>query len=133
MFERKVGEASMKRKVSWSFGVGLVGLYLAQKQTYWLPGTYLRDTLTSAAVAIGFAIVGFLLGCIATRTVNKRQRRLKVMYWLAVMGILATFLGTGKGVPVSMTLAVFAWALGIGLVVGALQYFLQRPRLPVSE
>ena len=120
----------MNRKIAWSFGVGLVGLYLVQKQTYWLPGTYLNDALTSAAFAIGFAIAGFLLGCIVTKTADERQRRLKILYWLGVMGIFGTFLGIGKGVPTGTTLTILASAMGIGIVLGALQYFLQRPQLP---
>lgn len=120
----------MNRKIVWSFGVGIVGLYLAQKQTYWLPGTYFHDALTSAAYAIGSAIAGFLMGCIVTKTVNERQRRLKIFYWLGVMGIFGTFLGSGKGVPISTTLTVLATTIGIGLMIGVLQYFFQRPQLP---
>ena len=116
----------MDKKLSWSLGLGLVGLCVAQKHTYWMPGTYLRDARTSAIAMIGCAAAGFLLGFIITKTPSERQRKLKVLSWLAVMGIFGSFLGIGKGVPLNTTLTVFAWILSVGLVIGILQYLLHQ-------
>ena len=118
----------MKRKIYWSAGLAIVGFLIAQMETYWLSGTYLRDIETCGVAIVGSAIAGFTLGCIVERTATERQRRMKIFYWLAVMTILGSFLGFGKGVPVSTTLTVLAWTLAVGLVAGALQYFLQRPK-----
>jgi MFS-type transporter involved in bile tolerance (Atg22 family) len=118
----------MRRRIYWSLGLGIVGLLLSEKQTYWLPGTYLRDIRTLALAVVGCAVAGFLLGCIAERTVDERHGRTKILYWLVVMAIFGSFLGLGKGVPIDTTVTVFAWTLGVGFGIGALQYFLQRPK-----
>jgi len=44
------------------------------------------------------------------------------------MATFGSFLAFGKGVPLNTTLVVLASTLGIGLVVGLVQYFLQRPK-----
>jgi phosphate/sulfate permease len=122
----------MNERIYWSLGVGLLGLLLVQKGTYWFSVTYLHDTVNSVLGAFGGAIIGFLLGCIVENTTDERSRRFKVLYWLLVMAIFGSFLGFGKGVPVSMTMTVLASTLGIGLLIGLIQYFLQRPR-PVAQ
>jgi hypothetical protein len=86
----------MRRKIYWSAGLAIVGLLIAQKQTYWLPGTYLRDIETCGVAIVGCAIAGFTLGCIAERAATERQRRMKIFYWLAVMTIFGSFLGLEK-------------------------------------
>jgi phosphate/sulfate permease len=116
----------MKKRIYWGLGVGLVGLLLVQKETYWVSGTYLHDVVTSVLGAVGGVTIGFLIGCIVEKTTDERSRRLKVLCWLLVMAIFGSSLGFGKGVRVSTTLTVLASTLGIGLVIGLLQYFLQR-------
>lgn len=101
---------------------------MVQKRTYWFSVTYLHDIVTSVLGAVGGAVVGFLLSCIVERSTGQWSRRFKVVYWLLVMAIFGSFLGFGNGVPASQTLTVMAWTLGIGLVLGLLQYFLQRPK-----
>ena len=118
----------MKRKIYWSVGLAIVGLLIAQKQTYWVPGTYLFDIETSTVAIAGCAIAGFTLGCIVETTATERQRRLKILYWLVVMAILGSFIAFGNGVSVSTTATRLAWSLAVGLVIGILQYFLQRPK-----
>ena len=118
----------MRKRMFWSLGLSMVGLLLAQKQTYWVPGTYFDDIKTSTLAVGGFGVAGFLLGCIVDKTPDERQRRAKLLYWLVVMAIFGSFLGFGKGVSANTTIAVFAWTLGIGLVIGTLQYFFERPR-----
>ena len=49
-----------------------------------------------------------------------------------MMAIFGSFLGFGKGIPVTMTLTVLASTLGIGLAIGLLQYFIQRPKPAVQ-
>jgi len=115
----------MNKRIYWSLGLGVVGLFLVQKQTYWFSGTFWQDIKTSGLGAFGGALMGFLLGCIVERTADERPRRLKVLYWLLVMAIFGSFFGFGKEVPVGTTLIVFAVTIGIGLVLGLLQYFLQ--------
>jgi hypothetical protein len=121
----------MRKKTYWSIGLAVVGLLIAQKQTYWLPGTYLLDLETCTVAVVGCAIAGFTLGCIVETTTTERQRRLKILYWLVVMVILGSFLGFGRGVSVSTTATRLAWTLAVGLVAGVLQYFLQRPRISI--
>jgi len=116
----------MKKRIYWGLGVGLLGLLLAQKGTYWFSATYLHDIVTSVLGAFGGVLIGFLISCIVEKPTDERSRRFKVLYWLLVMAIFGSFLGFGKGVRVSMTLTVLASTLGIGLVFGLLQYFLQR-------
>lgn len=118
----------MNKRIAWSLGVGLVGLYLAQKQTYWLQGTFLRDIRTCTIATLGCAAAGFFLGCIVEKTRDERSRRIKLFYWMLVMGIFGSFVAFGKGVPVSQALIVMAWSLGIGLGLGLLQYFLAAPK-----
>jgi len=122
----------MKKRIFWSLSVGLLGLLLVQKSTYWFSVTYLHDAATSVVGALGGTVIGFLLGCIVEKTTDERSRRAKVLYWLLVTGIFGSFLGFGKGVPASTTLTVFACTLGIGLAVGLLQYFLERRRPAVQ-
>jgi len=118
----------MNRRIMWSLGVGLVGLLLAQKHTYWYSASFARDIFTSALGALGGALIGYLLGCIVENASDERHRRVKVLYWLLVMATFGSFLAFGKGVPLNTTLVVLASTLGIGLVVGLVQYFLQRPK-----
>ena len=118
----------MKRKIFWSVCLALVGLFIAQKQTYWLPGTYLLDIETCTVAIVGCAVVGFALGCIVETTATERQRRLKILYWLVVMAILGSFIAFGKGISISTTVTRLAWTLAVGVVIGVLQYFLQRPK-----
>lgn len=120
----------MRLRMYWSAGLSIVGLVLAQKQTYWVPGTYFRDIKTSIFAVVMSAVAGFLLGCIVEKAADERQRRMKILYWLIVMAIFGSFLGFGRGVLVSTTVAVFEWTLGIGFALGILQYFLQRPKTP---
>jgi membrane associated rhomboid family serine protease len=115
----------MNRKLYWTLGVGLVGLLLATKGTYWFPGTYFHDAESLTLGLLAGAIIGFLLGCIVEKTMDERRRRAKVLYWLFAMAVFGSYLGSGKAVPTHTTLMVMAWTLGIGLVVGLLQYFLQ--------
>lgn len=115
----------MSRKLWWTLGVGLVGLLLATKGSYWFPGTFLRDAESMTLGLIGGAIIGFSLGCIVEKTTDERRRRAKVLYWLLAMAVFGSYLGFGKGVPTHTTLMVMVWTLSIGFVVGLLQYFLQ--------
>jgi len=115
----------MRRKIYWSLGVGLAGIFLAQKGTYYFSGTFLRDLETLTVGALGGVGAGFLLGCIVERTTGERNRRLKVLYWVLVMAILGSYLGVGRQVPIRTTSMVMMGALGTGLLVGFLQYFLQ--------
>jgi hypothetical protein len=121
----------MKRKIYWSIGLAIVGFLIAQKQTYWLPGTYLLDIETCAVAIVGCAVAGFTLGCIVETTATEWQRRLKILYWLVVMAILGSFIAFGKGISVSTTATRLAWTLAVGLLIGVLQYFLQRPKTTV--
>jgi len=118
----------MKRRTYWSIGLAVVGLLIAQKQTYWLPGTYLLDIETCTVAIVGCAVAGFTLGCIVESTATERQRRLKILYWLVVIAILGSFLVFAKGVPASTMATRLAWILAVGLAVGVLQYFLERPK-----
>ena len=118
----------MNRRFYWGLGVGLLGLLLVQKGTYWFRVTYPHDIVTSVLGASGGATIGFLLGCIVEKTTDERTRRFKLLYWLLVMAIFGSFLGFGKGVPAGTTLIVLASTLGIGLAIGLLQYILQRPK-----
>jgi hypothetical protein len=115
----------MRKKIYWSLGTGLVGVLLAQKGAYGLPGTYLEDLGTFALGAIGGAIAGLLIGCIVEQTKDERKRQLKVLYWLLVMAILGSYLGIGRHVQIGTTFAVMMCTLGIGLLAGLLQYFMQ--------
>jgi hypothetical protein len=115
----------MNRKLAWTLGVGLVGLLLAAKETYWFPGAYFRDAGILALGILAGALIGFLFSCIVERTADERRRRAKVLYWLFAMAVFGIYLGFGKGVPTHTTLMVMAWTLGMGLAVGLLQYFLQ--------
>jgi predicted MFS family arabinose efflux permease len=116
---------AMNRKLYWTLGVGLVGLLLATKGTHWFLGTYFRDAESLTLGLLAGGIIGFLLGCIVEKTTDERRRRAKVVYWLFAMAVFGSYLGFGKAVPTHTTLMVMAWTLGIGLVVGLLQYFLQ--------
>jgi hypothetical protein len=118
----------MKRRIYWSVGLAVVGLLIALKDTVWLPGIYLLDIVTCTVAIVGCAVAGFTLGCIVDRTGTERQRRMKILYWLVVMAILGSFIAFGKGISVSTTATRLAWSLAVGLVVGVLQYFLQRPK-----
>jgi phosphate/sulfate permease len=118
----------VKKKVLWSLGLAIIGLFLAQKQVYWLPGTYSRDIETCSFAIVGCAVAGFIVGCIVERTKTERQRRPKILYWLLVTCILGSFLGLGRGVPVETTVTVLASTLLIGLVAGVFQFFLQPPK-----
>lgn len=109
-----------------------MGLLLAQKHTYWYSVSFKRDIFTSALGALGGAVIGYLLGCIVENTNDERRRRVKVLYWLLVMATFGSFLAFGKGVPLDTTLAVLGSTLGIGLVVGLIQYFIQRPKFPTQ-
>jgi hypothetical protein len=115
----------MNRKLWWTFGVGLVGLLLATKETYWFPGTYFHDAESLTLGILAGTVIGFLFGCIVEKTADEWRRRAKVLYWLFAMAIFGSYMGFGKGVPTHTTLMVMAWTLGIGLAVGLLQYFLQ--------
>jgi hypothetical protein len=115
----------MNRKLYWTLGVGLVGLLLATKETYWFPGTYFHDAESLALGTLAGGAIGFLLGCIVEKTADERRKRLKILYWLAAMAVFGFYLGFGKGVSTRTTLMVMTWTLGIGLAVGLLQYFLQ--------
>jgi hypothetical membrane protein len=119
----------MNKKVYWTLGLALVGLFLAEKQTYWLSVTYVYDVGTLALGACGGAVVGFFLACIVQNTTDERSRRFKILYWLLVMTAVGSFLGFGKGVPAKTTVTVMAWTLGIGFIVGLLQYFLQSKKM----
>lgn len=105
-----------------------MGLLLAQKQTYWYSASLPRDIFTSALGALGGGVIGYLLGYIVENASDERHRRVKILCWLLVMATFGSFLGFGKGVPFSTTLVVLASTLGIGLVFGFAQYFLQRPK-----
>jgi hypothetical protein len=120
----------MKRRVHWSIGLAIVGAFVAQKQTYWLPGTYLRDIEACSFAIVGCGVAGFTLACIVETIATERQRRMKLFYWLIAMTVFGLFLGFGKGVAFSTTVTVLASTLAVGLVVGGLQYFFQRPKLP---
>src|SRR5260370_21989412 len=87
----EVRRTCMNKKIYWSLGVGLLGLLVVQKGTYWFSVTYLHDIVTSVLGAFGGAIIGFLLGCIVENTTDERSRRFKVLYWLLVMAILGSF------------------------------------------
>jgi len=115
----------MKKKIYWTLGVALVGFYLAQKQTYWFPETYLLDWTKSVLGILGGGTVGFLFGCIVEEASERKQRLLKVFYWLLLMAIVGYFLGAGKGVSLTLTVTVMACSIGLGLLLGVLQYFLQ--------
>jgi len=117
----------MRRKLYWSLALGLVGALLAEKGTYWLSGTYLGDIETLALGLLGGALAGFLLGSIVERPTDERHRRLKIVYWLAVMAILGLYLGIGRRVPSTTTAVVLACTLGAGLLAGMLQYLVQSP------
>jgi len=93
-----------------------------------LNDSFARDIFTSALGALGGALIGYLLGCIVENASDERHRRVKVLYWLLVMATFGSFLAFGKGVPLNTRLVVLASTLGIGLVVGLVQYFLQRPK-----
>jgi hypothetical protein len=76
-------------------GLGLVGLFLASKETYGLPGTSLRD-LGTFSFAIGcWCIIGFCMGRVLEQTEIKRQRQLKFVYWSIATICLALFLAFG--------------------------------------
>ena len=115
----------MKRKLYWTLGVGLVGLLLATKETYWFSGTYETDAETSALGILAGGIIGFLLSCIVEETEDKRKRRLKVLYWLFAMSVFGFWLGFGKGVSIRTSLIVMTSTLTLGLAFGTLQYFAQ--------
>jgi hypothetical protein len=113
----------MKKKIAWTVGVALVGLLLATKGTYWLPGTYGGD---SANLALGMAaggLVGFLIGCIVEKTTDSRKRKLKVLYWTLALAVFGACLAFGRGVPIKQTVIVLTCTIGFGLVIGLLQYF----------
>ena len=120
----------MKRKIYWAAGLAVVGLYLVQKQTYWLPSTYLQDLVKSLLGVFGGALTGFLLGCIVEEVSEQRKRVLKLLYWLIVMAIFGCFLATGKGAPISLRLTVIACSMGLGLILGGLQYVWESRKIP---
>jgi hypothetical protein len=116
----------MRRMAYWTIGLGLVGLFLAIKETYGLPGTSLRD-LGTFSISIGcWSIVGFCMGSVIEKAKNERQRRMNFVYWLIGMICLASFLSFGKGVLISTTIAVFAGTLTVGLAAATLQYLIHR-------
>ena len=117
----------MRKRISWSFAVGLVGAFLAEKGTYWLPGTYLADLGALTFGFLGGAIAGFLLGCIVEKTRDEQHRRLKILYWVLATAILGVYLGVGKGASPSISITVIVSALGLGLVLGIVQYFAFHP------
>jgi hypothetical protein len=121
----------MKRKIYWSVGLAIVGLLIAQKETYWEPGTYLLDIETCTVAVVGCAVAGFTSGCIVDTTATERHRRLKILYWLVVMVILGSFIAFGNGISVRTTATRLAWSLVVGLVIGVLQYVLQRPKTTI--
>lgn len=119
----------MNRRIVWSLGVGLVGLLLAQKHTYWYSASIVRDIFASVLGVLGGTIIGYLLGCIVEETSDERHRRMKILYWLLVMATFGCFLAFGKGVPLNATLVVLGSTLGIGLMIGLIQYFFQPPKV----
>lgn len=115
----------MRRTASWTAGLSLVGLFLARKETYGLPGTSLGD-LGTFSIAIGcWCTVGFCIGRVLEKTANKRQRQLKFVYWLVATICLASYLAFGKGVLFTTTIGVFTVTLIVGLTAATLQYFFQ--------
>jgi len=119
----------MRKRIFWSVGVGLVGLYLATADTYWLPGTLLSDLSALAFGIVGGGFAGYSIARVAESVADERTRRLKVLHWLFVMAVLGCFLGFGRGVPIRNTLTVLACTLSIGLAVGTLQYYFQPPKV----
>jgi phosphate/sulfate permease len=122
----------MRKKIYWASGLAVVGLYLVQKQTYWLPATFLEDLVKSLLGVSGGALTGYLLGCIVEQVSEQRKRLLKLVYWLLVMAIFGCFLATGKGAPMTLRLTVIACTMGLGLLLGGLQYFWESKKTPIN-
>jgi hypothetical protein len=122
----------MNKKVYWTLAACLVGVFLAQKANYWVPGTNRQDIENSALGAVGGAVIGFMFGCIVENTADERRRRFKILYWLLAMAIFGCYLGLGTGVRISTTLTVMVSTLGVGLVLGLVQYFL-HPKSNTKE
>lgn len=113
----------MKKKIVWTVGVALVGLLLATKETYWIAGTHVGDAAKLALGVVAGGSVGFFIGCIVEKTTDRRKRKLKVLYWTIALAVFGACLGFGRGVPVKQTVTVLTCTVGLGLVVGLLQYF----------
>jgi hypothetical protein len=121
-----------RRKLGWTLGsctrwptFGDEGNILASRHL--LPRC--REPGTWYLIITG-AVNGFLFGCIVQKTTDERRSRVKILYWLFAMAVFGLCLGFGKGVQTRTTLMVMAWTLGIGVVAGLLQYFLQSTRTP---
>jgi hypothetical protein len=122
---KKINDMNQKT-LSWTIAVGLVGVLLASKETYWYPGTYLSDLSSLGVGLVGGAMLGFLFGLIVKKTTDEREARAKIFNWLLAMTGFGLFLSTGKGVPIKTTLTVMSCTISIGLAAGVLQFWLTK-------
>jgi peptidoglycan/LPS O-acetylase OafA/YrhL len=119
------------KRLAYSLVLGMVGLMLAEKHTYWMPGTYIRDFATLMLGVIGGGIIGFLLGCIVEEGREPKGR--KIVYWILAMAIFGYYLGAGRGVSFTMTLTVVGWSAGVGLALGVIQYSFESRKIKQSQ
>jgi hypothetical protein len=111
------------RKLCWSLGVALAGVFLSMKDIDW---TY-DSTGHKVSVLVLYGVIGASIGLclsIAADSAHTRAKRLARLFcWVGSFGFLGLALGHGN-VPWLVTFRFIGTFAAIGVVIGSLQFLI---------
>ena len=114
------------RRIYWTLGLTLAGLFLAVKELDWVYESILYKLAMLVLYAALGAITGFCLSIATQRSASNGKSVGRLIAWIAAFALVGLGIGHGN-VSWLFTLRVMALTTGVGALIGALQFFYFRP------
>jgi hypothetical protein len=114
------------RRVYWTLGLTLAGLFLAVKEVDWVYDSMLHKLAILGLYAALGAITGFCLSIATQRSASNGKSVGRLMAWIAAFALMGLGIGHGN-VSWPFTLRVMAVTTAVGAFIGILQFFCFQP------